>query len=127
MNAVWRIIQVISIRVIGYRARRKLDRAIERAYGAFARQYPRWSDSLFDGYFLRRQILAAVEPSRSCVCLPGPVELARAWTDQLSYFNEETRQRHIAGLTPMAEAYLRGLELELCVQGTLGGLMVQAA
>ena len=66
----------------GRRDLSSFQRAVQRAYRRFARQHPRWANSLFDDYFLTQQaaptLLAIYRNER----WPTAYELSLAWFAQ---------------------------------------------
>lgn len=83
-------------------------RAVRRAYKQFAQRYPRWSQSLFDQYF--------VEHIAADVLTDGllrPRALAEAWTRQLRYRDEAQRRRHIRQILPVAQLFVRLVRAEM--------------
>jgi len=93
--------------------RRRLRQAINRAYAAFAGQYPLWAESLFDKRFLRHKAAPLLNGYLTGESGPDAATLAKAWTEQMRYLDENLRQRHIAALTLVAADFLRLLEAEL--------------
>jgi hypothetical protein len=92
---------------------RPLNQAVTLAYARFAEQYPEWAAALFDEYFLIHQaipLLAHIAEDGSSL---DSVKLAIAWSEQLTWFNEEHRQSIIAELTPVAGSFLHTFEEEL--------------
>jgi hypothetical protein len=64
-------------------------------------------------HFLTQQVAPLLVCSLVESRQPDPVELAEAWTEQLSWFDEAMRQRHIAKLIPAISDFLSCLEAEL--------------
>jgi hypothetical protein len=94
-----------------------LREAVNWAYAVSARDYyPKWASYLLDPDF---QALGE-HHLRDCylngvACL-NPTELAGFWADQMGFLSQETRERHVAELVPVASRFLRSLEAELCAQ-----------
>ena len=86
-----------------------LRRAIFRAYAIFSRDYPEWTDYLFDEYFLTHR----AAPYLQRYPLLQPAELVQAWAEQLFWRQESLKQKHMAALMPAAASFLRLLESEL--------------
>jgi hypothetical protein len=112
---IGRVVQAVSAR----RAQRKaLREALAWAYTVSARQYyPKWASYLLDPEF---QALGANHLNdcylKGVGCL-NPLQLANFWADRIRWLDEQTKQRHIAELVPVASRFLRCLEAELCAAG----------
>lgn len=93
--------------------RQALGLALDQAYAGFARRQPRWADSLFDRYFLRRVVGPLVEQAlQHAGCIPTPADLARAWLAQLGPAAARLEHR-LPEVTAAAADFLAGLEAEL--------------
>jgi hypothetical protein len=96
-----------------YWQRRAVQAALTRAYVTWAAHHWEWVDSLLNEHFLTQQAAALlacyVEESRQ----PDPIKLAEEWAEQLSWFDEAMKQRHIAKLIPAIKDFLGCLEEEL--------------
>lgn len=96
-----------------YGQRRAFQAALIRTYNTWATHNWEWVDSLFNEHFLAQQ----TDSLLSCYMVegrfPDPVDLAEAWAEQLSWFDQAMRQRHIATLLPAITVYLGCLEEEL--------------
>jgi hypothetical protein len=92
---------------------RAFQAALIRTYTTWAAHNWESTGSLFNEHFLTQQtgslLICYVEEGGS----PDPVELAEAWAEQLSWFDEEMRQRHIAQLIPIITNFLSCFEIEL--------------
>jgi hypothetical protein len=108
--------------VQNYRGRayktRPLNQALTHTYASFAEQYPEWVAALFDEYFLTHQAMPLLARSVEDGERLDPAELAKAWSEQLTWFNEEHRQSIIADLIPVAASFLRTFEVELFAAST---------
>ena len=113
MNTIRHITHIFLNQLSQYQERQTLGKAIKSAYTTFAQQHPRLADSLFDDYLLQHEIISHTSRPEQGITLPAPGTLAQAWTEQLSYFNPETKRRHIAALTPVAATFISLLEEEL--------------
>jgi hypothetical protein len=91
-------------------ARLAYQKALARAYAAFARQYPELTASLFDEFFLKTK--AAPELARQLTRHrhPDPAQLARLWAESLP---GSLSQRHAAHIARAAADFLHWLESEL--------------
>ena len=87
--------------------------AIIRAYTTWAPKNWEWVESLFNEHFLTHRaapfLIAYVKGGVEL----NPVELANVWAEQLTWFDEEMKQRHITTLVPPATEFLLCLEAEL--------------
>jgi hypothetical protein len=92
---------------------RPLNQVVIHAYARFAEQYPEWAAALFDEYFLTHQAIPLLTHVAEDGYPLDSVELAIAWSEQLTWFNEEHRQSIIAELTPVAGNFLHTFEEEL--------------
>jgi hypothetical protein len=87
------------LRRLARHARRcSLEHARRNAIERFARSQPLWYQSLFDPTFLRS--LPDDFFKRS------PASVARSWTVQFPYLNEERREHDVEQLLPVAEQFL---------------------
>ena len=95
-----------------------LQQAVIRTYNVWAPQNWEWVDSLFNEHFLTHRavpvLIRYLDDSRQSAA----VELANAWSEQLSWFDVERKRRHIANLIPTAAHFLRCLDAELGVHST---------
>ena len=109
--------QYIQQRVQNYGGRafksRSLNEALTHTYASFAEQYPEWTAALFDEYFLTHQAMPLLTHVAEDGNRLDPVELAMAWSEQLTWFNDQNRQSLITDLIPAARSFLRDLEVEL--------------
>jgi len=87
--------------------------AVIRAYTTWAPKNWEWVESLFNEHFLTHRaapfLIAYVKDGVEL----NPVELANVWAEQLTWFDEEMKQRHITKLVPAARDLLLCLEAEL--------------
>ncbi len=90
-----------------------LQVALEQAYRAFARTYPRWADSLFDRHFVRREVAEAVWRAVQDGGQPAPAELALAWLSQFGPVEAERLKYRLPEVTPIAADFLAYLDREL--------------
>jgi hypothetical protein len=93
--------------------RRALRRAIARIYPAFAAKYPEWTNYLFDEHFLNQHAFPVLARYLKYKVVPTPFELVQVWAEQFTWFNLETKERHVAQLMPVASDFLRRLNKEL--------------
>jgi hypothetical protein len=91
--------------------------ALSSAYITFARHYyPKWASYFLDEHFQAHGVAHLLAFYRENTTWPEPVELANIWAEQMMWLSEETRQRYIAELVPVASRFLRYLETELLVR-----------
>jgi hypothetical protein len=93
--------------------RRTVHAALIRTYAAWTPHHWEWVDSLLNEHFLTQQVAPLLACSLAESRQPDPVELAEAWAEQLSWFNEAMKQRHVAKLIPAISDFLGCLEAEL--------------
>ncbi len=122
MIATLKIKQVVQNRLRQYAQHKTFQRALTRAFAAFAQQYPEWAASHFDHHFLTQGAASPLIGSLKSTTWPPPADLANAWADQMTWFTREKRQKLVAELTPVASDFLRLLEAELCRAETVGKL-----
>lgn len=96
---------------------RKIDRAIKRAYRAFASRHPELVRSLFDLHFLEHSGVGAVENFR-CGVSPDPEELARAWILQWG-FSPEVADWHVQRVLPAVDEFVSAVEMEFSIAGLI--------
>jgi hypothetical protein len=92
---------------------RHFNQALTQTYASFAEQYPEWVAALFDKYFFTHRampLLTRVEEGSDRV---DPAELAKVWSEQLTWSNDQRRQSIIAELTPVAASFLRSFKRKL--------------
>jgi hypothetical protein len=86
--------------------------AVIRAYTTWAPQNWESVDSLFNEHFLTHRaapfLIAYVKDGVEL----NPVELANVWAEQLTWFDEEMKQRHITKIVPAATDFLLCFEAE---------------
>jgi hypothetical protein len=87
--------------------------ALHQAQQQFARQYPEWTASLFDEYFLKHNAAPLLVHYLQHAAPSTPLELATTWDEHLGPASATVRQRRIAELTPAAADFLRSLEANL--------------
>jgi hypothetical protein len=88
--------------------------ALRRAYVRFEKRYPEWAGLWFDEHFLTHRAAPLLGRYLEDGTLPAPIELARAWDEQLGPTRDESlRQGRITKLTPGATDFLALLEEEL--------------
>lgn len=92
--------------------RHPIQAALHRAYETFSDRYPQWAQYLFDEHFLTHKAEPILIGYLSGSASPEPVALATAWAEQMTWFNEVTRQKRITQLTPAADHFLQLLEAE---------------
>jgi hypothetical protein len=97
---------------------RPLNQAVTHAYVRFAKQYPEWTAALFDEYFLTHQAIPLLTHIAKDSNPLDSIELAKAWSEQLTWFNEEHRQSLIAELIPVAGSFLHTFKEELSAVST---------
>jgi hypothetical protein len=90
-----------------------LRRAIAQTFAAFAPQNRDWVDYAFDEWFLTQRAFSLFSHALEHHTWPTPVELARLWSEQFAWVNDETRARHTTALIPVAADFLSRLKLEL--------------
>ena len=95
--------------------------ALSRAFTTWAPQHWEWVDYLFNEHFLAHRAGPFLIACMKDGIQPNPIELANIWAEQLTWFDDEMRQRHIAKLTPAAAEFLRCLEAELQPQLAIRG------
>jgi hypothetical protein len=93
--------------------RQVLRQAIARIYPSFARQYPAWVNYLFDEQFLNQYAFALLARYLQYKTVPTPFELVQLWAEQFTWFNLETKERHVAQLMPVATNFLQRLNKEM--------------
>ena len=103
--------------VQNYRGRaykaRSLNQALTHTYASFAEQFPEWTAALFDEYFLTHRAKPLLTRAAKGGDRLDALELAKVWSEQLTWFNEQHRQNIIADLIPVAASFLRKFEAEL--------------
>jgi hypothetical protein len=94
--------------------RRAFQTAMTNAYTVSARRYyPKWSSYFFDEKFRTHGATHLLASYQKNTVWPEPIELANIWADQMLWLREETKQKHIAEMVPVASRFLLCLELEL--------------
>jgi hypothetical protein len=116
MNPIMKIENIVTSWLARKYQQRAFRQAVSRAYTIFAQRYPEWAASHFDEYFLTHDAAFLLDRIGQGVASPGPFALAYVWSHQMTWFKEETRQRLIAELTPVASDFLRLLEAELRIR-----------
>jgi hypothetical protein len=90
-----------------------LSSSFDPRYTTWAAHHWEWVDSLLNEHFLTQWAAALlacyVEESRQ----PDPIRLAEEWAEQLSWFDEKMRERHVVILIPPISDFLGCLEAEL--------------
>lgn len=127
MNPIMKIENIVTSWLERKYQQRTYRQAVSRAYSIFAQRYPEWAASHFDEYFLTHDAAFLLARIGQGVTSPRPFTLAYVWSYQMTWFKEETRQRLIAELTPVAADFLRLLEAELCIREPVTQLAAQAA
>jgi len=127
MNATVNIKQTVQNRLVRKYRQRAFRQAVTRAYASFARQYPEWSASLLDEHFLTHNAAPLLLRVGQGLASSTAFALAHIWSQQLRWYDEETRQKLVAELTSIAADFLRLLEAELPVQESVGQPMPQLA
>lgn len=102
-----------KVRLMKNSEQRLFQDAVTRAYTTWAPQNWEWVDYLFNEYFLTHRAAPFLVAYMKDGIQPDPVELANVWAQQLTWFDDEMKQRHIAKLVPAATDFLRCLEAEL--------------
>jgi hypothetical protein len=105
--------QIMPERMQKYGQRRMFQVALIRTYTTWASHNWEWVDSLFNEHFLAQQAGSLLSRLVQEGRFPDSVELAEAWAEQLSWFDQAMRQRHIATLLPAITVFLGCLEEEL--------------
>ena len=126
MNVSINIRQAVENWFVQKYQRRAFRQAVTRACTAFAQQYPEWAASHFDEYFLTHNAAPLLARMGQGVAAPKPFTLAIVWGRQMAWFKEETRQKLITELTPIAAEFLRLLETELHLQKTVSSQPVSS-
>ena len=90
--------------------RRAFQTALSRAYAAWTPANWEWVDYSFNEHFLTHQVAPYVIRCLEEVTRPDPVQLAKMWAEQFTWFDEEMRQRHVARLIPAISDFLSCLE-----------------
>lgn len=93
------------------RGRQTMQAAIDRAYAAFNRSYPRWTAALFDEHFVARTVAIWLRAPQNVDVLT-PHTLAGAWAAQLTA-QPSRREALQAECMPAAAEFLRLLRAEL--------------
>jgi hypothetical protein len=96
-----------------HRSGHTFHEALSLAYAAWMPDHRDWNDSLFDKYFLTHRAGLLLSRFLEDATLPEPVELAQLWAEQFTWFNANTKQRHIEALVPAAAHFLHLLETRL--------------
>lgn len=86
--------------------------ALAQAFTKFAQSYPSWTSSFFDEHFLKGRAAPLLARFLTPDGPPSSTELASAWADELK-LKRETREQHIAELTPAASAFVGWLRAAL--------------
>lgn len=89
-------------------ARLGFEKALARAYSAFARQYPEYTSSLFDQSFLSKEALPELSKLLTRDQHPDPALLARIWGQSIGAGADFTQRA-----TKPAAYFLERLEAEL--------------
>jgi hypothetical protein len=89
-------------------------RAVRRAYKRFARQHPRWANSLFDEYFLSNDALPILMTAQRTQTWPVALDLALAWLAQFRQGRCGHTPAQVAAALPVATAFLDCLQAECC-------------
>lgn len=127
MNPIMKLENIVTSWLERKSQQRAFRQAVSQAYTIFAQRYPEWTASYFDEYFLTHDAAFLLARIGQGVASPRPFALAYVWSYQMTWFTEETRQRLIAELTPVASDFLCLLEAELCVRRPVTQLAAQAA
>jgi hypothetical protein len=105
---------IVHIQLKRNSQRRAFRGAVTWAYTTCARHYyPKWASYFLDEEFRAHGADRLLACYLKGIAYPKPAELANVWADQMLWLSEETRQRHIAELVPVASRFLRCLEAEL--------------
>jgi hypothetical protein len=116
MNPIMKIENIITNWLERKYQKRAFQQAVSRAHSIFAQRYPEWVASHFDEYFLAHDAAFLLLRIGQGVASPKPFNLAYVWSYQMPWLEEETRQKMVAELTPIASDFLRLLEAELCIR-----------
>lgn len=92
---------------------RQLRPAQDRAYARFAVQYPIWTASLFDKYFLTHAAAPALTRYAVTGERPSAQELTMLWAAQFTGFHYQPTRDQFAEATAVAGIFLDYLAAEL--------------
>lgn len=93
--------------------RRRFQAALSSAYTTWSSRHGEWVDYSFNQHFLTHQVTPYLIHCQEENTQPDPVELAKRWAEQFTWFDKEMRQRHIATLIPAICDFMSCLEAEL--------------
>lgn len=127
MISIQNIRQAVQNSFTGRKQRQAFNQAVSRAYATFAQKYPQWEASYFDHHFLTHTMAPLLAQVKQGAASVQGYALAEVWSQQMSWYNEKTRQKLIAELTPVATVFLVLLEAELRIQESIGEWDPQAA
>lgn len=91
--------------------RRRLTRAVRRAYRVWTIRFPHWGNAGFDEYFLLHDALPLLTEMMGDIQQFDPKELARQWAAAYGFGPERTR-RAIIECTPVAAHFVMLLQAE---------------
>ncbi len=92
--------------------RRILGQALPRTYALFAQKYPQWTSVLFDEHFLSHGAAPILQRIPEDFTAAHSSVLANAWANQMIWYSEESKQRHISELLPAACDFIGFLQTE---------------
>jgi hypothetical protein len=114
---IYQSIQTYSPRFSGI-TQARFNQALGRAYRAFARRNPEWTDALFDEHFLTHTAARLFAAYYQRGELPSADRLARLWARQLPTIDRAHQAQRITEATAAAHDFLRRLSVELCAHTT---------
>lgn len=102
-----------NVRLINNSEQQEFRDALTRAFATWAPQNWEWVDYLFNEHFLAHRVAPLLTTGQQAGTRLDSVKLAHIWAEQLAWFDDEMKQRHIAKLIPAAAEFLRCLRTEL--------------
>lgn len=102
-----------NVRLINNFEQRLFRDALTRAFTAWAPQHWEWVDYLFNEHFLTHRVAPLLATCRQDGIQLDPVKLANIWAEQLTWFDDEMKQKHMAKIVPAATDFLLCFETEL--------------
>jgi hypothetical protein len=127
MITIQNIRQAVQHLLTGRKQRQAFNQAVSRVYTTFAQKYPQWEASYFDYHFLTHTAAPLLVQVKQGADSVQGYALAEVWSQQMSWYNEKTRQKLIVELTPVATDFLLLLEAEFRIHEPIGEWDPQAA
>ncbi len=112
MNTFKRLEQGIASRLTRLTDQHATQRAIGRAYAAFEKNNPDWTNSMFDKHFLQHGAATIIEKYMRGDDTPDAEELASAWVRQLGA-SSALRPRLQTDALPVAAEFLHLIQKEM--------------